>query len=93
MQRAILPDPRQPVGKVLLDLGKFRGEVYTSLLRSAPGPAADVLGDIDKILSRAEEQIRSIVSKMPQPTAPGYKEAENFLRSVAFSDWMEKGPR
>lgn len=62
-----LPDPREPLIKVLTDLEKFRAEAQRNLINIVPGPMQAGIDKIDKILYFAEADIRHIIASLPHP--------------------------
>lgn len=68
-----------PIEKVLLDLGKMRGSAYTDLLRlPAPSPFKRGLEDVDKLLGRLEDNIRSIHGRALKTVLGGQPHAGRF---------------
>ncbi len=57
-----------PVEKVLLDLGVARAAAHTELLRlPAPSPFKRALEDVDKLLGRLEDDVRSVHGTVKTP--------------------------
>lgn len=61
---------QDPIQKVLEDLGKFRGQVNTQLMRlPVPDPARDTLQRVDRGLSELERNIRTHMASFPSVEA------------------------
>lgn len=52
-------DPKDTFRKLLVDVGQFRGDITTELLRlPAPDPARKTLEDLDNRMAKAEREFR-----------------------------------
>jgi len=72
-------EPFNPIEKVLRDLAQMRGALTTDLLRlPAPSPFKRGLGDVDKLLSRLEDDIESIHGRTMQTVLGGQPRPGRF---------------
>lgn len=58
------------LNKGYMALGKFRGRIATEIERTAPEPLKKPLGDIDQLISAAQDQLDRAIEEMRR-MAPG----------------------